>query len=74
MAFRWRLEAHFELFLALVGVARVVLSKLPEFHDVVTESWLPVPVGPRWLALHIAEKLICNFVSLAQWVGLFHFI
>ena len=72
MALSYTLEAHFELFLALVGVARVVLSKLLEAHDVVTESWLAVPLDPRWLALHIAENLICNFVSAAQWFGLSH--
>ena len=60
--------------MTLLGLARVVLSKLLEVHDVVTESWLPVTVDPRWLALHIAENLICNFVSLAQWFCLFHLI
>ena len=74
MAFSYPLEAHFELFLVLVGVARVPLSKLLEIHDIVTESWLPVPVDRSWLALHIAENLICNFVSLAQWFGLYHLI
>ena len=72
MALSKSLEGHFELFLPLAGIANVVLSKLLEVHDIVTESWLPVPLDPGWLALHIAENLICNLVSAAQWFGLSH--